>query len=67
MPIVGCSKLTDFDTADFANTVKLATLPGFCEKAKDLLMGGASFVFLYDDKDGHRIGAFSVDWEDCHK
>ena len=24
---------TDFDTASFANTVKLATLPGFCEKA----------------------------------
>lgn len=58
---------TDFDTASFANTAKMAVLPGLCEKESALLESGVTVAFLYDDKDGHRIGAFSIGWRDCHK
>lgn len=58
---------TDFDSASFANTVKSSRLPAICRAMSDLLEGGANFAFMYDDKDGHRIGAFSIDWGDCHK
>ena len=50
-----------------SRTPKSSRLPVICEKMSDLLEGGRSFAFLYDDKDNRRIGAFSVSASDCPK